>query len=79
VRDAEGPWLWDDREVGRWMPEEAGLKVDELVRLWDGVVADFLDGSTSVPPVVRPWYRSYRGDGLGQVVDEALPSPTLDP
>jgi hypothetical protein len=52
------------------------VRVNELVRFWDGVVADFLNGST-VPPAIRPWYQSYRGHGEGEVTEEALPEPYL--
>lgn len=49
----------------------------ELTDLWDEVVSGWLEGGTTVPDELRPWFNAYRGRGRGEVDPEAFPEPYL--
>lgn len=48
-----------------------------LKELWDEVVAGWLEGGSTVPDELKPWFDSYGGKGRGTVDPEAFPEPFL--
>lgn len=49
----------------------------ELKDLWNEVAAGWLDGGTTVPDELKPWFDCYTGKGRGEVDPEAFPEPFL--
>lgn len=49
----------------------------ELAQLWDGVIDHWLQGGSSVPSALKPWFDVYSGKGRGEVNPEAFPEPFL--
>ncbi|MDQ3964633.1 MAG: hypothetical protein M3277_12105 [Actinomycetota bacterium] len=54
-----------------------GNAAEELTALWDQVITEWLEGGSSVPDRLKPWFDVYSGSGRGQVDPEAFPEPFL--
>lgn len=46
-----------------------------LIRMWDRVVDDWLEGAPAYNEELEPWLNAYTGSGAGRVIPEALPEP----
>lgn len=49
----------------------------ELKQLWDNVVDGWLEGGSTIPEELQPWFNAYSGTGRGEVDPEAFPEPFL--
>jgi len=53
------------------------MNATALCDFWNVAIQTFLDGGSSVPRRLTPWFDAYKGRGRGEVMVDALPEPWL--